>query len=73
MPELTPLDAVSHLVGVDENAIPETAVVMVTHLRPDGTQAYRYAVYGEPDLAQILGMFRVIEDTLLHSHPTEAG
>jgi hypothetical protein len=71
MPEPTPLDVMSHIVGVEEDAIPETAVVMVLYIRPDGTQAYRYAVLGEPDLAQVLGMFRVIEDTLIHGHRSE--
>jgi hypothetical protein len=64
---MTTLEAVSKLLKLDEEAIPEWAIVMVGHVKSDGKEAFAYFITDPAPSAHVVYALESIKHDALHS------
>lgn len=62
---MTPLEAASQMVQLEEDVIPEWYLVIVGHLRPDMNQAFKYHISGDADMASVVFTIETIKQRIL--------
>ena len=63
---MKPLQAISEMVRLDTNCVPEVAVVIVGYISEDGTEGFKYHILGEPNLATTVGLLAIVQNSLLY-------
>ena len=62
---MNPLQAVAQMVRLDDDSVPEIAVVILGFIDEDGAEGFKYHILGEPNLATTVGLLSIVKADIL--------
>ena len=63
---LSPIQLAHAFLEDNPDSIPEYGILILRTLDQGGEEHFKYRIFGDPDVAGMVGLIRVVENSLLH-------